>query len=69
MIHIELVKFEEQVETLLAQVEKLRTENRFLRESQESLMGERARLIDKTEQARGRVEAIIGRLKSMENDA
>jgi len=56
-----------QVEDLVALCERLRTENESLRHQQETLSGERARLIEKNEQARARVEAMISRLKAMEN--
>ena len=44
-------------------------ENRSLRASQEQLMGERAALLSKNEQARSRVEAMILRLRSLEQNA
>ncbi|MDZ7748891.1 MAG: TIGR02449 family protein [Halofilum sp. (in: g-proteobacteria)] len=56
-----------QVDDLVALCERLRTENDSLRHQQESLSGERARLIEKNEQARARVEAMISRLKAMES--
>jgi len=56
-----------QVEELIGLVEQLRTENEALHHQQQSLSGERARLIEKNEQARARVEAMISRLKAMEN--
>ncbi len=43
-------------------------ENRSLRSSQEQLIGERAALLSKNEQARSRVEAMILRLKSLEQN-
>lgn len=64
----ELRNLERRVDELIRSVERLRDENRSLRESQAALMTERARLIEKTEEARGRVEAMISRLKSMEQD-
>ena len=47
----------------------LKEENRALRQRQESLMSERANLLQKNEQVRARVEAMIGRLKGMEHGA
>ena len=41
-------------------------ENRALRDQQANLIAERASLIEKSELARTRVEAMIGRLKAME---
>lgn len=50
-------------------VRRLQDENRSLRTSQEQLIGERAALLTKNEQARSRVEAMIQRLKSLEHNA
>ena len=44
-------------------------ENRSLRQGQEQLVAERAALLNKNEQARSRVEAMITRLKSLEHNA
>ena len=57
------------VEQLAELCLRLGEENRTLRQSQESLIGERAQLLTKNEQARSRVEAMIHRLKSMEHNA
>jgi cell division protein ZapB len=51
---------------LIATVAQIKEENRALRQRQETLTAERASLLQKNEQVRGRVEAMIGRLKSME---
>ncbi|NIR59377.1 MAG: TIGR02449 family protein [Gammaproteobacteria bacterium] len=63
----EVKRLEARIEELIRTCDRLRDENRSLREQQEALMGERARLIEKTELARNRVEAMINRLKSMEH--
>jgi cell division protein ZapB len=47
----------------------LQEENRALRQRQDSMMTERATLLQKNEQVRARVEAMIGRLKAMEHNA
>jgi len=49
--------------------QRLLEENRRLRHSQEQLSTERATLLAKNEQARSRVEAMIQRLKSLEQNA
>jgi cell division protein ZapB len=54
------------VEELLAKYRRLSDENRALRHQHTHLMAERSALIEKTENARARVEAMIARLKSME---
>lgn len=58
---------EERVDDLISACSDLQQENDTLRQKQDSLMAERAELIEKTELARTRVEAMISRLKSMEN--
>ena len=50
-------------------VTQLKEENRALRQRLDSLMTERATLLQKNEQVRARVEAMIGRLKAMEHGA
>jgi cell division protein ZapB len=59
----------ERVERLVELTRRLADENRSLRTSQEQLIGERAALLTKNEQARSRVEAMILRLKSLEHNA
>jgi cell division protein ZapB len=57
------------LEKLLELVRRLADENRSLRQGQEQLASERAQLLNKNELARSRVEAMINRLKSLENNA
>lgn len=64
----EFSKLERQLDELIHIVRQLKEENHSLRESQASLLNERSRLIEKTELARSRVEAMIGRLKAMEQE-
>ncbi|MBX3689735.1 TIGR02449 family protein [Dokdonella sp.] len=59
---------DERIDRLLALCRSLQEENRSLRASQELLVGERAQLIARNEQARTRVEAMIARLKSLEQN-
>ena len=54
------------VDELAERSRRLCDENRSLRQQQEQLAGERAALLAKNEQARSRVEAMIVRLKSLE---
>ena len=65
----ELRKLEKRLEEVLAAVGQLKDENRSLRARQETLSTERSALLHKNEQVRTRVEAMIGRLKSMEHGA
>jgi cell division protein ZapB len=62
----DLRKLEQRVEELIHACSYLKDENKSLRARQDSLVAERAALIEKTELARTRVEAMITRLKSME---
>jgi len=65
----ELKKLERSLSELILTVDRLKEENRSLKARQESLAAERAALMQKNEQVRARVEAMIGRLKSMEHGA
>ena len=56
------------VDQLVELCRRLSEENRSLRHSQEQLASERAGLLARNEQARARVEAMIGRLKSLEQN-
>ena len=67
-VHQELVALGQHLDRLLDIVRRLTEENRSLRHSQEQLSGERAGLLARNEQARGRVEAMIQRLKSLESN-
>jgi len=62
----ELVDLERQVLELAARCDRLQLENRSLRLQQAALAEERARLLDKNDTARGKVEQMIVRLKAME---
>ncbi len=63
----ELQRLEQRVGELLALVRQLAEENRALRSRQENLSGERASLLQKNEQVRASVEAMIGRLRLLES--
>ncbi len=65
----ELELLEQRLGDLVTMVHQLREENRALRQRLDSLSSERATLLQKNEQARTRVEAMIGRLKAMEHGA
>jgi cell division protein ZapB len=68
-IDLELTRLEEQVTGLLETVERLSKENRSLRTQQDTIANERANLLEKHDQVRNRVDAIVTRLKSMETGA
>lgn len=62
----DLNQLEQQVEDLIRTCATLRNENNSLKTRQAGLIAERGELIDKAELARARVEAMISRLKAME---
>lgn len=62
----DLQRLENQLHTLLGQIQKLREENQSLHVRQETLVAERASLVAKNEGARTQVEAMINRLKGLE---
>ncbi len=63
----QMVQLEQRVARLLQLCEQLRSENRVLLASQESLNAERAALLEKNETARARIDAMISRLKALEH--
>ncbi len=63
---LDLKRLESQVDQLIRTIELLSEENSNLRGKQQELMSERAELIEKTELARSRVEAMISRLRAIE---
>ena len=65
-VELELKRLEKRLEDLIGTVNQIKEENRALRHRQDALTSERASLLQKNEQVRARVEAMIGRLKSME---
>jgi cell division protein ZapB len=65
-VEMELKRLEKRLEDLIGTVNQIKEENRALRQRQDALTAERAGLLQKNEQVRARVEAMIGRLKSME---
>lgn len=62
----ELKRLEKRVDALVRVCDRLQDENRSLKQRQDVLTSERANLLQKNEQVRARVEAMIGRLKAME---
>jgi cell division protein ZapB len=66
-VDVELKRLERRLEELVTVCRQLKEENRSLRQRQDTLMVERASLMQKNEHVRTRVEAMIGRLKTMEH--
>ncbi len=61
MEELELKQLESRIDDLIRVVEHLKEENR-------SLLLERAQLLERTEKARHRVETMLGRLKTLEQE-
>ncbi|MBK8102911.1 MAG: TIGR02449 family protein [Cellvibrionales bacterium] len=59
---------EHQVDQLIYRCHQLEQENRSLRSQENAWRKERGRLIEKNELARTRVEAMIERLKALEQE-
>ncbi|KJJ98338.1 TIGR02449 family protein [Pseudomonas sp. BGr12] len=64
-LHALIAKFD----LLLQRLEQLKAENRLLRANEKSWREERAHLIEKNDLARQKVEAMILRLKALEQDS
>lgn len=62
----DLTVLEDQIDELLALCRRLHEENQSLKTTQQQLVNDRAGLVAKNEQARSRVEAMITRLKALE---
>jgi cell division protein ZapB len=62
----ELQRLEKRLDELVVICKQLQDENRSLKQRQDTLIEDRATLLQKNEQVRGRVEAMISRLKAME---
>ena len=68
-LDVEFKRLEKRLEELVATVHRLKDENRALRARQDSLAAEKITVMNRSEQVRARVEAMIGRLKAMERTA
>lgn len=68
-LQAELAALEQRVSELLKVCRRLAEENHSLKNSQDQLVNERAELVAKQEDARSRVEAMINRLKALEQES
>ena len=66
---LELKRLEKRLDELVDICKKLQEENESLRNRQDVLTAERATLLQKNEQVRTSVEAMIGRLRLLETGA
>lgn len=64
---LELKNFEDKLDQLIGKYNYVKDENSSLKIKQETLVQEKAQLLEKTSLARTRVEAMITRLKAMEH--
>jgi cell division protein ZapB len=63
---LELKDFEDKLDQFIDKYHAMKIENSSLKSKQETLVQEKAQLLEKTTMARNRVEAMITRLKAME---
>jgi len=63
----ELNRLERRLDELVTITGQLKDENRSLKQRQDTLISDRATMLQKNEQVRARVEAMVGRLKAMEH--
>jgi cell division protein ZapB len=68
MAATDLESLEQKINELIDLCQLLARENRALRTQQSNWSTERARLIEKNELAKTKVEAMISRLKALEHD-
>lgn len=65
----EITRLSQQLQDLSGLCRRLHVENQSLREHTRSLLEERARLVEKNDTARAKVEQMIVRLKALESSA
>ena len=61
-------QLEQQVDDLLRASRRARDENMLLKSQQAVWLTERARLVEKTELARSRIDKMVARLKEMDDE-
>lgn len=69
MSDTDITNLENRIDELITICDQLKNENTVLRERQDLMVEERERLIEKADMARTRVEGILTRLRSMEQQA
>ena len=68
MSQLDLATLERRLEVLIRLCDQLSRDNQALLARHQEWAQERARLIEKNELARSKIEAMIGRLKGLEQD-
>lgn len=66
MTELTLEALSEKVDRLVEYCEQLRTDNQAMRQLQDDWHKERSQLMQKNDLARNKIEAMIGRLKALE---
>jgi cell division protein ZapB len=66
MTELTLEALSEKVNRLVEYCEQLRTDNQAMRQLQDDWHKERSQLMQKNDLARNKIEAMIGRLKALE---
>jgi len=65
---VDLKELEDKLDELIERYTAVQNENVTLKTKQDTLVKEKAQLLEKTNLARTRVEAMLSRLKDMEHD-
>lgn len=66
---VKLRQLNEKIEKLIARCQQLEVDNAALRQQQDGYQRERMQLMQKNDMARSKIEAMIGRLKSLEQSS
>ena len=69
MTDTDLKGLELRIDELIRHCQRLKEENRLLRQQQSNLVAERAKLKQKTDLARSQTESILTRIKALEVEA
>ena len=64
----ELQQLEQQVDDLLHVSRRMRDENMLLKSQQSAWLAERAKLVERTELARSRIDKMVERLKQLDSE-
>ncbi|WP_257284189.1 TIGR02449 family protein [Endozoicomonas sp. SESOKO1] len=65
----DFIALDQKINYLVALCQKLTTENRQLRQQEQSWIAEKAKLMEKNDVARTKVETMIQRLRSLEHES
>ncbi|MGI2030069.1 TIGR02449 family protein [Endozoicomonas acroporae] len=65
----DFIALDQKINYLVALCQKLTTENRQLRQQEQSWVAEKAKLMEKNDVARTKVEAMIQHLRSLEHES